>query len=686
MYRESISIQTVLACMLMVIVLPVCTNMLRAQTDSTAVRLKEVNIVGGAGCKVHATPAAVQSISGIALHTLPTLQLSDALKYLSGIVIRDYGGIGGIKTISVRGLGTQHTGVAYDGIPLTDCQTGQIDLGRLSTENTEVIRLIVGPNDPIFVPARLFSYSNLLLVQTHAMLPDKPLTLKAGITAGSYGLLSPSVFCENVIHGKKRPDRYWIWNLFANYMQSDGNYPYTLHYGGATDSTSREHRQNSDITVFNAECNGLLQLGTKQRLTFKAYYYNSQRGLPKATVFYNLKSAERLWNRNIFGQLHYHNYFSTKLAYQVNAKFNHDHTHYLNPDFLNDTGYIDNKYRQYEAYLSNTVRYRPFGDSTTGNRPDLVVALSHDVAFNHLTSNSTDCCHPSRWTTLTAIAAELKNSWLTMSSNILLTTVNNLTAKGNGGKNFVHLSPTVGARFATGRTFQIRTFYKNIFRMPTFNDLYYREVGNLDLNPEKTHQWNVGITCNPHFRTPGIDFMLTADGYFNIVKDKIVAFPNRNLFAWTMLNYGKVYIAGTELNAQFRYRFYEEYSLNVNGNFTYQAAVDRTDPRAKTFNHQIPYTPLLSGSASCHLHTPYIDLSYSMVWSGKRYALGQNIPANEVTAYVDQSILLGHEFKLRNIKIGLKAELLNLANVQYEIIRNYPMQGRSFRIKIDFSY
>lgn len=104
------------------------------QQDSSRVqRLDEVEIGGGYYKTEHST-AAIQTLTAKQIENLPTLQLSDALKYMSGVVVKDYGGTGGMKTISVRGLGAQHTGVAYDGIALTDCQTGQIDLGRISRQ------------------------------------------------------------------------------------------------------------------------------------------------------------------------------------------------------------------------------------------------------------------------------------------------------------------------------------------------------------------------------------------------------------------------------------------------------------------------------------------------------------------------------------------------------------------------
>ena len=62
------------------------------------------------------------------LESMPAFQLSDVLKRLSGVFIKDYGGVGGIKTVSVRSLGANHTAIAYDGFLVSDYQTGQLIL------------------------------------------------------------------------------------------------------------------------------------------------------------------------------------------------------------------------------------------------------------------------------------------------------------------------------------------------------------------------------------------------------------------------------------------------------------------------------------------------------------------------------------------------------------------------------
>ena len=178
-----------------------------------------------------------------------------------------------------------------------------------------------------------------------------------------------------------------------------------------------------------------------------------------------------------------------------------------------------------------------------------------------------------------------------------------------------------------------------------------------------------------------IQIEITTDGYYNTIKEKIVAIPNKNLFVWTMLNLGKVEMAGASASINFSYKIIEQLKLSLSGNYTYQYAVDVTDPDSKTYLHQIPYTPRHSGSAITSVSTPWFDLSYTLLVSGKRYMLQQNTPLNELEGYRDHSIVLSKNFPIKKVvELGLRVELLNLANKNYEIVKNYPMQGRSFRI------
>ena len=81
----------------------------------------------------------------------------------------------------------------------------------------------------------------------------------------------------------------------------------------------------------------------------------------------------------------------------------------------------------------------------------------------------------------------------------------------------------------------VRAFHKRIFRAPTINDLYYTLVGNTQLKPEYTSQWDLGADYKDRH------LHLALDLYYNRIEDKIVAIPMKCQFRWSMVNFGTLY-------------------------------------------------------------------------------------------------------------------------------------------------
>ena len=182
------------------------------------------------------------------LKKLNVLQVSDALKYFSGVTVKDYGGIGGLKTVSLRSLGAEHTALSYDGIAWNDFQTGQIDLGKISLENIDKLSLSIGQGDQIFQPARLFASAGLINIQTlqPSFKSNKNHNLSLTIKSGSWGFLNPSF-----IYQQKLSDK-WASVVDLSGLISDGKYPYKLYYGSQNDSVSSEKRKNTDVNQIKA--------------------------------------------------------------------------------------------------------------------------------------------------------------------------------------------------------------------------------------------------------------------------------------------------------------------------------------------------------------------------------------------------------------------------------------------------
>ena len=470
--------------------------------------------------------APLQVFSKDALKNLHALQVSDAVKHFAGVTVKDYGGIGGLKTVSIRSLGAQHTAVGYDGITLTDCQTGQIDIGRFSLDNVDRLSLNNGQSDNIFQPARFFASAGILNIQTLTPLftKGKKTNIAGAFKTGSWGLINPSLLLEQQFN------KTWSMSANGEWMSSDGHYPYTLHYGNAAeDLSSREKRKNTDVQTFRAEAGLYGNFSDKEQWRLKAYYFQSSRGLPKATTFYNDHSTQHLWDKNTFIQSQYKKEFSRQWVFQTSAKWNWSYQRYLDPDTKNSLKKTENSYYQQEYYLSASVLYRLLSN--------LSFSLSTDGSINTMNADLANFVHPTRYSWLTAFAGKYVNDWLTISASALATVINEDVKKGGSAGNHRKLTPYVSAAFKPFRheEFRVRFFYKDIFRLASFNDLYYEEVGNTQLKPEKAKQYNIGLTYNKNV-CPFLPYLsVTVDAYYNKVTDKIIAYPTKNLAVWSLI-------------------------------------------------------------------------------------------------------------------------------------------------------
>ena len=121
-----------------------------AQVDSVIHTLQRVDVVAVRHTDAVRATVPVQHIDRDAMTRMGMHSMTDALKHMAGLSVRDYGGAGGMKTVSVRGIGARHTAVVYDGIALSDCQTGEIDLSRYSLDHLSSVSLVIGDDDNIF--------------------------------------------------------------------------------------------------------------------------------------------------------------------------------------------------------------------------------------------------------------------------------------------------------------------------------------------------------------------------------------------------------------------------------------------------------------------------------------------------------------------------------------------------------
>lgn len=625
----------------------------------TTHRLDNIDVTAAARTLRSTTPVQTADRSVIGL--MGDAGVSDALKRFSGVTVNDYGGLGGLKTVSVRAMGSKHTAVAYDGVPVTDAQSGDIDISRFRLDNVETLTLSTSGSDAIFRPARLFgSGAALSITSRRPRQSGRPFSASASVSAGSWGYVAPSLRADWRID----PDGDYSLSASANWMRADGAYPFHVDNG---QSPVNGRRRNSDVESITGELNLNLR-----NVSLKGYYFDSDRGLPGAVIFYNSYAAERLHDRNAFGQGVWRFSPADGLTVKAIGKFNYSHSRYTDRLPSYPGGVRRENHTQREVYISAGALWKP--------AEAWAIALTSDLAGNHLRADAPDAAQPDRLTWQTVAAASFTSGRWHVNASVLASDIHERVRRGPCARPLHRFSPSLSASWQVipESGLHLRASVADGFRVPTFADRYYTRIGNASLRPERAFQSNLGLTWAWQSPTNGISSLtITADGYFNRVKDKIVAMPT--LYVWVMRNVGVADIGGIDANANAEFTLPYGVGLTVNASGSWQHALDVT-PATATNGHVLPYTAALAGSASLSAQWHGISITYAVTAMGRRYAAYLSGPDNRIAPYADQSLTAAYDLQLSRCRISFRAEALNLANANYQVIRYYPMPGRQFRI------
>lgn len=591
-----------------------------------------------------------QTLAGAALQDLSTTSVADALKYFSGVQIKDYGGLGGLKTVNVRSLGSQHVGVYLDGIRITNAQNGQIDLGRYSLSNMESVALYNANRNERLQSASEYASAATVYLQTRR--PDST-AFNVEYGAGSFGL-------------QKLKAYFSFQNFFfvdAEYQRTDGGYPFR--FQSASEDTVGK-RRNSDISFYRLEAAGFYK-----GFTAHAYFYSSERGLPGPVVRRlsdQWDSTDRQWDRNFFLQSTYRHTWD-RFSLKTNLKYAYDWLRYLQDPSTNAAAmHCDNHYRQQDLYASVSAAW---------NSSWLSLTASTDLRWSDLTTNVYRSAYVYRLDSKSLLSAIASYRGFEGNIALLYTHIGDHSARSaQSAATLSRLTPMFLASWHR-RAFTVRAFHKRIFRAPTLNDLYYTLVGNAQLRPEYTSQFDLGVDYKDRH------LHLALDAYYNRIEDKIVAIPMKSQFRWSMVNFGLVKSLGLSATAGYD-RTWGRFSLNANANYTCQRDRDYSSPHDPEYRNTIPYSPLHSASLIVDLGYNGWSLCTSWLYTGDRFALISNNRDDLLGAWQTVDLKLNKRFRIRRHYVQATVECNNLCDSRHEVVKRYPMPGRNWKATLQW--
>lgn len=641
-----------------------------AQSDTTK-KLNQVTISSARAELIKSiTPA--QQIKADQFIRYSAFNVADAMRGFSGINIKDYGGVGGLKTVSVRGLGANHTAVLLDGIQINDAENGQIDLSKFNLNNVAEISLFNGQPSDINQPARSFASASILSIKT--IKPNlsiaKPFSVTAGIKGGSFGLINP------YIQWQQRLSNQWSFIINGYTENAHGKYSYLLNDGS---NNIRQDRVAADVKIQQIDGAVYWAGRDSSKFNFRVNYYHANRGLPGPVVLYvPPPGGQRIWNNDFFAQATYEKNWKNGLRMLVNSKYANNYLHYFNPKFFNVAGFLDQHFRQQEYYQSVSLAYL-----ITKNWE---ISYASDVVINSMTANLVAFKYPTRTTLLNVLANNLKLGRLTLQGSLLNSNINESVATGTTipGRNV--FSPTLIASYKLSEPLSVRAFYKNIFRAPTFNELYYNFITNTNLKPEFVDQYNVGATYNKNL--PGkLEYItVTADVYYNHVKDKIIYTPN--IYGGSAFNVDEVEVKGADIGVRTKSRLGNQYKGMLAIGYSFQQALNVTDPAESIYKNQLPYTPQHLVNVNVGVNKKAWGVYYNHMFSSLRFYNNNNSTLyrdDYLPAYGLADLSVIYKGRHNKLPIMVSAEVNNIYNKSYEVVRSYPMPGRSFRISFQIT-
>lgn len=602
------------------------------------------------------------------IETLQPDDIGELLKKVPGANVKSFGGLGGLKTISIRGLGGQHTNFVVDGFSLMNTQTGQVNLSQVQLDNVESVIVQRGGSSELVVPASAQLYGNAIILETYqSKAPSIPLQKRIYSKMGSFGQFDQDFIGKT---GSKR----FFGGVYMKYRYAHGKYPYTLQNYNTTVTGTRN---NNDYADLNAGFNVHYSLNERHRFNLFYQFTQVDQGLPGAVVLYNSFANQRLFTSNYQFKADYSGRVKG-IRYRIHWNHLHDSLKYTDPDYLNTEGHLVSTFVTSTQNAGFTLSWSPIKRLTLNAGTEEVVG--------HLSSRESLNAAPERWQNF----AFLKTSY-TISNFLFIAQIGHQyiaesNANGASAADVTRWSPYFEIRKKFNAHISAYTYYRHSFRMPNFNELYYNNIGNTALKPEDAQQTALGLSVKIIDRKK-LYFGFQTGAYYHLIDNLILATPTKNLFVWSIRNVGKNQITGADFILSASWALSSRWNTNLVANYAFQESLDLTDRKSPSYGDQIAYTPKHVINVDWTLRYRGLGLRLSTFTSSMRYALNENIPANEIDGFTtfDVALFSNHNIDAHN-SIRLQLTIKNITNAHYTFVRNYVMPGTNFILTFRYAF
>jgi vitamin B12 transporter len=558
--------------------------MANAQTvniDSTYT-LKEVNVTSNRLVNFSAG-SKIERIDSLALVQHKNQNLADLLSDESPIYIKSYGQ-GALATTSFRGGSASQTALLWNGFNLNLPSLGQFDLSLIPVGLMDGIAIQYGGNTALWGSGAVGGTIHLL----NSAKFDNGISAKVNFSAGSFGTYNQQ--CAITFSKKRFVSTLKVFNTAA-----ENNFTYKNVFTNDNKTITQTHAQLKSQGFLSEN---YFLINNNQKINLFFWYQNTDRNLPPTMLQ------------------------QSNLSNQV------DKSYRLTSEYKYEKGKTTNYIRT--AYFDERLNYSDinYGYDFKSKSQSIIAEAESRIKLNEQNFVNIGINNTNAAATDSGFSGHVYQNKTAAFASFLFRTEDdrlkaNTSIRKEYIKDFTPFTYTVGADYEVLKNVVLKANVAKVYRLPTFNDLYWKPRGNPNLLPENGYAEEIGFKSDLKTANTGIG-LITEATYFNKNIDNwIIWLPGASF--WSPHNIMKVWSRGVETNNTLWFKLNKaKISLNVLTNYTVSTNQQAKFENDESVDKQLIYVPLYSGHAKLTIQYSVFTFSYRQNYTGYRFTSTDN--------------------------------------------------------------
>lgn len=595
----------------------------KAQRDS--ILLKPVSVYGIAEEK-YLAGSVIQNLDSSIQSIYRGNHLGEILSFQFPIYFRNYGN-GMASGISMRGTAPHHTAVLWNGININSFSLGQADFSLLPATAFKEIKVHTGGGSARFGSG---AFGGAILLNTGS--DDQPLVYLRQ-EAGSFGRYFTSAQVSAYKGGLS-------FSSSVYHLQSDNDFPIG----------NNERQQHAAFMQQGFVQHLQYQLSTSSKIQLNYWFHNADRDIQPTIGSLNNTDEQQDRNHRLVVSYEQNNNYGLLKAGggMISDKiiFNQNPTHILRwVAFSNHQYSLGNRWNLQSSVDWNHIigKIEAYGDEPDEDRVDIAAAVQKEFERINLSFNL-------RQPFVTGMTAPLL-PYVGADVSLLQTQIHQLRFSVNASKNF---------------------------RVPTFNDRYWQNAGNLELLPETSYATEASLTWKAKkIETGARAFYQLIDEWIQWIPGSDGVFRPRNVKQVSVKGL-EAHIESTIKSGSFSQRFRINYQL------TRSITEKAVAAEASSIGKQLIFTPIHTASAYTSTQFKKWTAGVFAQYNGKRFTEASNSPIYSMRSFVLMDLSLGKSFGKTKHRFNLSLTIKNIIDTKYELYSGRAMPGRHFNAQITY--